>query len=233
MKYLISLKYDGSKFNGFQRQKNVRNVQKELENSLSNFYKEAVLIKGAGRTDRGVHANDQKAHFETNRNIKGLKKYLNSNLVDIKIKSIKKVGEDFHARFSVKSKRYVYKITFNKKDDQRYYLYQRNLDINKMKECAKLFVGTHDFRNFVSGYRDDYTTTIFKIKFHYFFKRLYIVFDGIGFYRYMVRNLVGALIQVGKNKVSIEEINNMINCTTSKRTNTAPANGLYLVKITY
>lgn len=233
MKYLISFKYDGSKFSGFQRQNDVRNVQKEMENTLSDFFKNEILIKGAGRTDRGVHATDQKAHFETNQSTKGLKRYLNRNLTDIKVKKIKRVDSGFHARFSVKSKRYVYKITFRKNDDSRYYLYQRDLDINKMKECSKLFVGTHDFRNFVSGYREDYTTTIFKIKFYYFFKRLYIVFDGVGFYRYMVRNLVGALIQVGKNKVSIEDINNMINCTTSKRTNTAPANGLYLVKIKY
>ena len=102
-----------------------------------------------------------------------------------------------------------------------------------MKKCAKLFEGTHNFQNFVSGQRDSYISTIKSIKFYKFFKRLYIVFNGRSFYRYMVRNLVGSLIQVGKNKVSITEIENMINCKIEKMPNTAPANGLYLVKIRY
>lgn len=233
MKYLMSIKYDGSKFNGFQRQKNVRNVQGEIEKAISNYLNEIIIIKGAGRTDKGVHAYDQKVHFETKRSIKGLKKYLNKCLIDIKVKNIKSVSDDFHARFSVKNKTYIYIISFNKKDDKRYYLYQKSLNINNMKKCAKLFEGTHDFQNFVSGHRDNYTSTIKSIKFYKTFKRLYIVFNGRGFYRYMVRNMVGALIQVGKNKVSINEIDNMINCKTEKMPNTAPANGLYLVKIRY
>ena len=233
MKYLMSIKYDGSRFNGFQRQKNARNVQSEIEKALSKYLDEPVIIKGAGRTDKGVHAYDQKVHFETQKSIKGLKGYLNKSLMDIKIKKIKLVSDNFHARFSVKNKTYIYIISFDKNDDKRYYLYQKSLNIKSMKKCAKLFEGTHNFQNFVSGQRDSYTSTIKSIKFYKLFKRLYIVFNGRSFYRYMVRNLVGSLIQVGKNKVSITEIENMINCKIEKMPNTAPANGLYLVKIRY
>ena len=234
MKYLLTISYDGSKFNGFQRQNNVRNIQGEIENSLSDFFNEKVVIKGAGRTDRGVHATSQKAHFVTNNRIKGLKSYLNKNLQDIKIKKIEKVNNDFHARHNVISKRYIYKISQRKKDDSNYYLINKgNLNISKMRECAKLFIGTHDYRNFVSGERDNYMSTIYNIRIIRMFKRIYIIFDGIGFYRYMIRNIVGALIQVSKNKVSIDEVNDMINCNSDKRLNTALANGLYLVKIKY
>ena len=101
MKYLLTISYDGSKFNGFQRQKNVKNIQGEIEKKLSDFFGKELVIKGAGRTDRGVHAICQKAHFETNKKINGLKKYLNKELEDIKIKKITKVSDNFHARHSV------------------------------------------------------------------------------------------------------------------------------------
>ena len=80
--------------------------------------------------------------------------------MDIKIKNIKLVSDNFHARFSVKNKTYIYIISFDKNDDKRYYLYQKSLNIKSMKKCAKLFEGTHNFQNFVSGQRDSYISTI-------------------------------------------------------------------------
>lgn len=234
MRYLISFSYDGSKFNGFQRQKNVRNVQGEIENALSTFYLEKIVIKGAGRTDKGVHAYNQKAHFDIDSDIKGLKKYLNKYLNDIKIKSIKNVDDNFHARHSVKRKKYIYKVSYNMKDDSNYYLLLRNkVNLNKMKSASKIFIGTHDFKNFVSGERINYETTIYNIKIVKIFKRIYFIFDGIGFYRYMIRNLVGALLEVGKEKVSKQELNDMLSNVSEKRLPTAFPNGLYLVDIKY
>ena len=107
MRYKVVFKYDGSKFHGFQRQKNVRNVQGELENSLSLILNDNIVIKGAGRTDRGVHANYQVAHFDTDKDIKFLKKRLNLLLEDIKILKITLVDDNFHARHSVKNKTYI------------------------------------------------------------------------------------------------------------------------------
>lgn len=235
MKYMMVISYDGSKFHGFQRQKNQLNIQSCLEKNLSEYFIENIIIKGAGRTDRGVHAYNQVIHFETNRSIKKLKKYLNNNLENIKVKKIKKVSDNFHARYNVKEKIYLYKIALNGKKNGNYYLnINYKLNINLMKKASKLFIGTHNFKNFVSGNRDNYESTINRIKIYKRNNILYLKFIGIGFYRYMVRNLVGALLEVGKEKIKLEEINFMLNNPEiEKRLPTSSPNGLYLVKIKY
>lgn len=234
MKYMMVIKYDGSKFYGFQRQKNVRNVQGYIENVLSEFLKEKIVIKGAGRTDKGVHANYQVIHFESNNECKNIKNKLNKELKDVIVKKIKKVDNDFHARHSVKNKIYLYKIDLSNKKDENYYLrINYKLNIKKMKEASKLFIGTHDFRNFVSGERDNYVTTLTNIKIYKINKVLYIKFKGVGFYRYMVRNLVGGLTLVGKEKIDIRVIKDMLDNSILKRLPTSSPNGLYLIKINY
>lgn len=234
MKYMIVISYDGSKFHGFQRQKNVRNVQGYLEKNLSELLNESIVIKGAGRTDRGVHAKYQVVHFETNKNISNLKKKLNIVLSDLKVIKIKVVDDTFHARHSVKNKTYLYKIDLSKKRDENYYgIVKYNLDINEMRKASKLFLGTHDFKNFVAGERLDYVATILDIKIYRFNNIIYLKFKGIGFYRYMVRNLVGALVEVGKNKISNNLIKDMLELKTEKRLPTSSPNGLYLIKINY
>ena len=235
MKYMMVISYDGSKFHGFQRQRNVRNVQGYLEDELSKILNEEIIVKGAGRTDRGVHALYQVVHFETSKDVSNLKKSLNSVLEDLKIKKIKKVNEDFHARHSVKNKTYLYKVDLSNNKDDNYYLKVRNnLDIKEMKKVSSLFLGTHDFKNFVAGERLDYIGTILDIKIYKFNNILYFKFKGIGFYRYMVRNLVGALLEVGKGKASKETIENMLkHPEIDKRLPTSSPNGLYLLKINY
>lgn len=235
MKYMLVIAYDGSKFYGFQRQKDVKSVQKYLEDGISNILKEEIAIKGAGRTDRGVHALGQVVHFETNQNIYNLQKDFNCHYPDVRIKKIKKVSSDFHARHSTKSKTYLYKIDLSNSLDNNYYLLIRNeLNIKEMQDAAKEFLGTHDFRNFVGGKRLDYVTTITKIKIKVKKKILYLKFTGVGFYRYMIRNLVGALIEVGKNKISSDVLKEMLaHPEVEKRLPTSSPNGLYLVKIRY
>lgn len=237
MRYLMEISYDGSKFYGFQRQNNLRSVQKDLEDILSKYFKTDIQIKGAGRTDRGVHANGQRAHFDVDKTVSlgELKNYINSHSKDLKVKSIKIVSEDIHSRFSVKKKHYSYKISLNSKDyNSDYCYYQKKLDIKLMKEASKLFLGIHNFQNFVSGTRDNYECIIYKIKFRKFFHRLTIHFYGKSFYRYMVRNMVGALIDVGKNKVKPERIAELlVSEKTDKMLSTAPAKGLTLEKIYY
>lgn len=237
MRYFLVISYDGSKFYGFQRQNNLQSVQNEIEKKLSKIFDEEVLIKGAGRTDRGVHAKGQCLHFDSDKTFKPsfLKKTLNDNLVNIHVKKCKIVSDDFHARFSVKKKHYQYVITFNKDEYNSDYMYYHNkLDISKMKKASKLFLGVHNFQNFVSGIRDDYTCIIYKIKFVNFNNHLTIHFYGKSFYRYMVRNLVGALVDVGKGKASNEDILRLLNGEkTDKMLSTAPAKGLTLLKIYY
>lgn len=235
MKYMMVISYDGSKFHGFQRQKDVRNVQGYLEDNLSKVLNEDIMIKGAGRTDRGVHARYQVIHFETNKNICNLKKKLNVILVDLKVKKIKKVDSSFHARHSVKLKTYIYKVDLSRNRDSNYYaLVNYKLNIKKMKNASKLFIGTHNFKNFVSGERLDYTSTIIDIKIIKLNNVLYFKFVGIGFFRYMVRNLVGSLIEIGKGKIDDMVIKEMLlKPEIEKRLPTSSPNGLYLYKIKY
>lgn len=237
MRYLVKISYDGSKFYGFQRQNDKNSVQSEIEKHLSTYFNQKILIKGAGRTDRGVHAKGQHFHFDYDDSIDllKLKKYLNHNLIYIKVKKIKSVSDDFHSRFSVIKKHYMYKISFNKKDyNSDYLLYSKRLDINEMKNASKCFIGVHNFQNFVSGERNNYECIIYKIRFVRHFNKLTIHFYGKSFYRYMVRNMVGALIDVGKGRAKIEDIQSLLSSPkTDKMLSTAPAKGLTLVNIYY
>ena len=238
MRIKMTFKYDGSKFSGFQRLNNERTVQKEIENALKTVFKKEIEIKGSGRTDAKVHANGQVAHFDIDNKVTDLKRKLNSLLMpDIVIKNIKEVKEDFHARHSVKKKEYVYKINlgpYQSSLNDYYFQPHFKLDIKLMKEASKYMLGTHDFGNFISGKRDNSVTTIKSIEFVKLFDKLEIRFVGTGFYRYMVRNLVGALLEVGKCKVGLKTIDQMINNPNKEKTlPTAASEGLYLNRIWY
>lgn len=240
MKYLISIKYDGSKFYGFQRLQEYPTIQKSIEEALEVINKKPVEIKGAGRTDRGVHAIDQKASFDLDINIneEHLKMALNSLVKPyIYITNVKKVPEDFHARFNVTKKEYIYRINMGEYNPIKvnYELQiNRELDIKKMQEAANIFIGVHNFQNFVAGVRDNYDCIIYSIDFEIKEEILEIKFIGKSFYRYMVRNLVGAMLDVEKGKNKIEEIKVALdNPEKERRFSTALPQGLYLNKIEY
>ncbi len=240
MKYLISISYDGSKFYGFQRLKSYETIQKKIEEALSIINGNKVEIKGAGRTDRGVHALDQKATFSLDINIDRthLKLALNNLLAPyIYITNVRNVKEDFHPRFNVLKKEYIYKINLGKFNPLLFnYTFEPNykLDIKKMKKCAKIFKGVHNFKNFTSGERNNYECIIYDIKFKKVKEILEIKFIGKSFYRYMVRNLVGAMLDVSNNKASLEDIKKALEQPEIKKQfKTAIPNGLYLYKIEY
>lgn len=240
MKYLISIAYDGSKFYGFQRLKGHNTIQGKIEEALSIIAKEQVEIKGSGRTDRGVHASDAKASFDLNINIdkEHLKLALNSLLSPyIYITDVTIVDNDFHPRFNVLKKEYIYKINLGSYNPLIYdYIFEPNykLNIAKMKECAKIFIGVHNFKNFTSGKRNNYECIIYNIEFNENNNILEIKFIGKSFYRYMIRNLVGAMLDVSNNKASLEDIKEALNKPNIRRQfKTAIPNGLYLNKITY
>ena len=240
MRYLISVSYDGDKLYGFERQPRKKTVQGELERVLTKINKTTVLIKGAGRTDRGVHAYDQKSHFDLNINITcdGLKRAMNSMLdPSVYVNSVKTVDNEFHARFDVKKKVYRYDINlgeYNPVINSYVYNYNRDLNVSKMKKAAKYLLGINNYEAFTSGERDNYNSIIYKITFSKKDDILSIKFEGKAFFRYMVRNLVGALILVGEGKVEPEYIQELINNKkVKKRYVTAPPNGLFLMKVDY
>jgi tRNA pseudouridine38-40 synthase len=240
MRYLIKISYDGSKFYGFQRLNGHKTVQGELERVLTKINKTVVVVKGAGRTDRGVHAYDQGVSFDLTINItpEGLKSAMNSLLDSyIYVNKCIVVNNDFHARFDVKSKTYQYIINLGEYDpiiNDYVYNYNRSLDIKNMKKASTYLLGMHNYEAFTSGERESYNSIIYNIKINKKKDLLYITFTGKSFYRYMVRNMVGALVNIGMHKNEPIVIKDMLN----SRTNTAnymtvPANGLYLNKVEY
>lgn len=240
MRYLIKFSYDGSKFYGFQRQKDKCSVQGELEKALSIINKEKIEIKGAGRTDVGVHANMQCAHFDLDFKIpeNRLLTAINSIVHPyIHVISCQQVNSDFHARFSVKQKKYVYKIwlgEFSPFKEDYYLQYDKDLDLNKLKECAKVLIGSSNFHNFVSGSRDNYDATIYDIKVKQIGKEIQIEFIGKSFYRYMIRNLVGAMLDINEGKCDIMLLERMLeDANFDYQLSTASAKGLYLEGVYY
>lgn len=242
MRYLIRFSYDGSNFFGYQKQINKRTIQGELESVLSRISKTKVLVSASGRTDALVHALNQYAHFDLDINIscENLKKAFNSLLPDdIYVKKVIEVPKNFHARFNVIKKEYLYKINLGEFDPfNRNYIYQYNheLDVEKMKCAIKYFRGKHNFKSFTKSNTEvtDYNREIYDANIRVDANIMTINFIGNGFLRYMVRNMVGILISVGEGKTDPEEINEIFKAEDrTKAKKTAPANGLYLKDVYY
>ena len=243
MRYLIHFSYDGTNFNGYQKQPGLRCVESELEKALYeiNDHKKTKVV-GAGRTDRGVHANHQCAHFDINVDITlyKLKCALNSLLPpDIHVFKAEIVDDSFHARFNAKKKTYKYIINCGEYNPiERNYVYQycKSLDIEKMKEEIKSFIGVHDFKPFVSeeAKKEDYRREIFDAHIETMDNKIIFYFTGTGFMKYQVRNMVGVLFKVGKGKLESGVIKEIFDDNTlSKYITTVKREGLYLDDIIY
>lgn len=244
MRFLMTFSYDGSLFYGYQIQNNERTVQGEIEKVLTKLNSNKnVNIVASGRTDRFVHAYNQKAHFDMEINdrerfLKSLNKLLPK---DIYVKTIEEVKPEFHARFDVSKKEYIYKINLGEYNPiMRNYIFQYNkkLDLKKMQEASKFLVGTHNFKSFTKELKeyeiDDYIRTIYSIDFEVSNDLLIIKFTGSGFMRYMVRNLVGILVAVGEGKTSVCDVPMILNSQDRKMAGkTIDACGLYLNDVYY
>lgn len=243
MRYRIDFSYDGTNFNGYQLQPKLRTVQNELERAISYLNRQTYTkVQSSGRTDKGVHAFNQVAHFDMDMDIPiyKIKKGLNSNLPeDIHVIKVSKVSANFHARFSVRKKEYIYIINtleYNPMMRNYTYQYNRKLDIEKMKEAILFFEGTHDFTSFVSSEdeRKDKIRTIFKTKIREKNGIVEISFQADGFMKYQVRNMVGILIEIGNGKRNISDVKKILERKDRKESiKIAPAEGLYLKKVWY
>jgi len=246
MRYLITFSYDGSKFNGYQKQPKLKTVQGELEKALKKINSDkTVSVHASGRTDALVHAYNQKAHFDLDVNISldKLKRSLNSMIDDyIYIKKVEKVNNDFHARFDVRAKEYIYKINMGEYDPiQKDYVYQCNqkLDLVEMERAMKYLEGTHDFKSFSKAdeEKEDFVRTIVQTNLIRNLKdvnKITLTFLGTGFLRYQVRNMVGLLLEIGLGKRSGEDVIDILKaCDRRKAGITAPAEGLYLKDVFY
>ncbi|MEE3344091.1 MAG: tRNA pseudouridine(38-40) synthase TruA [Bacilli bacterium] len=246
MRYFMTFSYDGSDFKGYQKQTRMRTVQGELEKVLSKVNGEnSVSIVASGRTDAGVHAMNQKAHFDLDKEI-DCDKFLHSvNAIlpdDIYVKNIEAVSDNFHARFNAIGKEYIYQINMGEYNPlERKYVYQHNhkLDVVEMQRAMKYLEGTHNFRAFTKtdDEKDDYVRTLSQTNVIRDLKdvsKITLVFVGTGFMRYMVRNIVGTLIEIGEGKRRSEEIIDILASEDRRRAGkTAEAQGLFLKNVFY
>ena len=243
MKYLMTFSYDGSLYEGYQIQGNKKTIQHTIEKELTKINSNnKVNISASGRTDKGVHAYNQKAHFVLNKDIEPsiLKNSLNKLLPnDIYIKNIEQVDNEFHARYDVIKKEYIYKINlgeYNPIESNYIFQYNKSLDIDKIKEALPLLKGTHNFKSFtkVDEEKESYIRTIYEIDYYLDNDILTFKFVGNGFLRYMIRNIVGTLINVGEGKINPNQIKEIIeSCDRKKAGLKAPACGLYLNNVYY
>lgn len=243
MRFLIQISYDGSAYCGFQTQKGKNTVQERLEDALTkvNNHQRTIAV-ATGRTDKGVHALKQYLHADLGVSIteEKLKRALNSNLPDdIHVIKTKIVPDSFHARYQVLEKTYEYWINmgeYNPLEKNYVFQYNYHLDVKKMEEAIQYFLGTHDFRAFVTDNKEkeDCVRTITKVSIEQIDNKLKISFSGNGFLRYQVRNMVGILLRVGQNKLSPEAVEEILESRDrTKSGKTAPPEGLYLVDVQY
>ena len=239
----LTIEFDGSNFCGWQKQPKGRTVQETIEKAIFKATNEQIEINGSSRTDSGVHAKSMVANFFTNSTIPSEKfrEAINVRLPeDVSIIKSEEVAENFHARYSSKGKTYSYTI-INRYErlslgHQYLYHYRYPLDFNKMEEACKYFVGTHDFRAFMSPGSSIKTTirTIYELYLKRDGDKIQIFITGNGFLYNMVRIIVGTLLKVGNGKIKPEEIESIIKEGNRKRAGMCvPASGLivYLIHI--
>ena len=243
--YQVLIEYDGTNFVGWQKQKNGISVQEIIEKVLKKILKEKILLYGSGRTDSGVHAIEQSAHFSSIHNIKDRIKFLNSinfflRKKNISILDIKKKNQKFHSRYSAKKRIYKYVIinrhaplTLNL---NRAWHIKNVLDVNLMKKASKLLIGTKDFTMFRSSScgANSPIKTIEFIKIRKEQEKIIFLFKSKSFLQQQVRSMVGCLKFIGEKKWSLNKFKKFINL--KKRSNCAPpapSAGLYLYKVMY
>lgn len=239
----LTIEYDGKDFNGWQKQPNKLNIQGTIERAIEEITGEQVELNASGRTDAGVHALAQVANFKTNTKlpIEKIAVAINSKLKkSIVIKEAEEVDERFHSRLTCKQKTYRYVINNTYNGTAIYRNLEchipTKLDVEKMQQAVKYFVGEHDFKAFKASGTSSKSSVriIYEAKVYTANDRVFIELTGNGFLYNMVRIIAGTLVDVGLGKIQPEEISNIIKI--GKRENagkTLPAHGLYLVKVDY
>lgn len=239
MRYLATVSYDGTAYAGFQKQKNALGIQTVIERAFRLMTQTEIAIHASGRTDKGVHALGQRFHFDSHLRLDN-ETWLRVNdrlPLDIRVLSIKQVKDDFHARHDAKSKKYRYVIA--KKPSTvfkaNYEVYIKNFDIKPVIQALPLLEGTHNFRGFcqyVTGKNPErtiYQAALKETKTHYIF-----TFHANSFLKYMVRSMMGTLIEIGTHKLEPDIITKILETYNRKLAGkTAESRGLYLEHVYY
>ncbi|MFA5902506.1 MAG: tRNA pseudouridine(38-40) synthase TruA [Desulfobacula sp.] len=242
--FKIVVEYDGTYFFGWQKQKNKKTVQGEIENVLSRILNQDIRISGSGRTDSGVHAFGQVANFHADTTIEPftIKKAVNSMIKDpIVIKECDLVENDFHAQYDCVSKEYYYYI-LNREDPcaigrMFHWHIPVPLDIGIMNQCCKVITGVFDFKSFENT-GSPRSTTVREVHFSEICQldegRIVFKIQAGGFLKYMVRNLIGTIVLAGHKKISVQEFKGILEeKDRTKAGPTAPPHGLFLKQANY
>jgi tRNA pseudouridine38-40 synthase len=235
--------YDGSKFFGWQRQEGFRSVQEALEDALEALLGSRVVVHGAGRTDTGVHALGQVAHFhlDTQLDDDRLRHALNFHVErGVVIDRLETCRDDFHARFDARGKRYVYRVAtarFQPAFGGEYTHWVRDpLDLAAMRAAARELVGQHDFAAFATAGspRENTVRTLKSLRIVARRSYFLVAVQGDGFLYNMVRTIAGTLIDVGRGKLGAREVGEILRSRDRREAGpTAPPSGLYLASVLY
>jgi tRNA pseudouridine38-40 synthase len=241
--YKIIIQYDGTDYHGWQVQPNGRTIQGELSRALALLDHRNVTVHGAGRTDAGVHAEAQTASFLLERDFNpiALRDAINGNLDrDIRVVDVEMAPPDFNARFSAKLKTYRYQIWTGPVVSPFLYRYAHHyrghLDINQMQRAAGSLTGSHDFSAFtvVDSEIEDRVRDLKRLDLRQEADRVTITAAADGFLRYMVRTIVGTLIEVGRGRREAEALAAILHSRSRANAGaTAPARGLTLMRVDY
>lgn len=243
MKYKITISYDGTEYGGWQVQPNRKTIQELIQDALKIILRADCPITGSGRTDAGVHARGQTAHFsyEVPFEIPPFQYSLNALLPsDIRILKIDPIDEDFHARYNVKKKIYHYHLHLSPVQSPFHYRYRTQihapLNLNLLEESLPHLTGTHDFSAFRGagcGSKDP-VKTLYRIEMVPEEGGIHIEFEGDGFLYKMVRNIVGTLLQIASEKRPVSDLPKLLKSKDRKQAGpTAPAQGLFLHEVRY
>lgn len=243
-RYKITVEYDGTPFCGWQRQKDGVSVQEVLEKALAVFARENVEIYGSGRTDTGVHAYGQVAHFDLSCPIDTFAAQASFNALvrpyPVSVLSVEQVSDDFHARFSARQRSYIYKVLNRRApaalDVNRVWQIGLPLDVPAMQHCALHLLGKHDFSTFRAAdcQAKSPVKTLDELTITRRGDYIFFVVKARSFLYHQVRNMVGTLVEVGLHHWSHEDFEEAFEaCDRTKGGPTAPACGLYFQSVEY
>lgn len=246
MRYQLIIAYDGTAYCGWQVQKTGFSIQRLIQTALEKLLQHPVSLTGSGRTDKGVHANGQTAHFDTQKLIEPsrLRLAVNSLLpADIRILKVLPAASDFHARYSAFSKIYHYHLHLEVPSDPFTHPYRHTVrghcDLNLIRKAIPHLLGTHDFTSFANHANKGSAArgairTLYRLDLIEQKGGVRLEFEANGFLYKMVRNITGLLLSVGANKISPEEVPKIIEAKTRKIPfKPAPAQGLFLHQVCY
>lgn len=242
-RYLMKIKFDGTVYHGWQVQNNAKTVQEQVQDALESFMKYRPNVTGCSRTDSGVHAKEYCFHFDCDLKIseQGFVKAINTKLPqDIAAFSCKEVSDDFHSRYSVKSKKYEYYFYDGEVRDPFYskfsWFVKNKLDEKQLDKAAKQYIGKYDFSGFCSSGSsvEDTVRTVFDAGVKRCSDTVVFYVEADGFLYNMVRIMAGTLYYVSLGKINEDEIEDIILSKNRNRAGvTAPPQGLFLSKVNY